>query len=103
MRINNETRSDLMWWKAFAGSWNGIGVLDLLRSQLLQFGFSQMPPALGDGGTTLQDSWLQPQWPMRWRELPVQIEMFPVVRAAFAWRRHRQGSHVLFESDNTTV
>ena len=104
VRLNKEALSDIQWWKAFVGRWNGIGLLSA-RGQVQPSVVVQSDASGRWGcGAVWRDQWIQRQWSTATAVLGIAVkEAIPVVLAAFTWGRHWAGMHVLFEVDNSTV
>ena len=61
VRLNNETRSDIQWWRTFIGRWNGVGLLSALAIGCEKSSIRLRSDASGQWrcGAVWQRDWLQ--------------------------------------------
>ena len=104
IRLNKEIRSDLLWWKTFVDSWNGISFLQLTHQLIPSVNvFSDASGGFGYGAIW-GVRWLQGQWPQDWSAVNIMVkELVPVVVAAAIWGSQWSGQFVHFHIDNMSV
>jgi hypothetical protein len=102
--LNSAFRSDLLWWKTFVESWNGISLLSMGNAVTPYVNvFSDASGSFGCGAVwgTL---WCQGEWPLSWKDVNIMAkEMVPVVVASALWGSHWSSHHVCFHVDNLAV
>ena len=92
IRLNREFRSDLMWWRAFVESWNGISFLSP-PPRLRQLQMASDASGSWGCGAWHAHSWFQLQWDERSAPLPIMVkELLPIVLAVVVWGL-RWGNH----------
>ena len=102
IRINESTRSDIIWWQVFMESWNGISLMPNATP-------GTMPLVSDASGSWGCGAHWGPQW-FQWRwEGPAadwQIaskELLPILFALVVWGRRWAGSRVECLCDNMAV
>ena len=104
IRLNKESRSDILWWSIFVQRWNGISLLNL--SHLATPSAHVFSDASGTWGcgAVWDTLWLQGSWPLSWAAQNIMLkELVPVVLAAALWGKHWSGQLVQFHVDNMSV
>ena len=103
IRLNREFRSDLMWWRAFVESWNGISFLSP-PPHLRQLQMASDASGSWGCGVWHAHSWFQLQWDEWSAPLPIMVkELLPIVLAVVVWGP-RWGNHrVICLCDNQAV
>ena len=104
IRINNDFKSDLLWWHCFLEDWNGVALLSTHSSK---------PPSIevfsdasGSWGCSALwgSSWFQAPWSADWSQVNIATkELVPVVLAFGIWGPLWSYKHVLVRSDNMAV
>jgi hypothetical protein len=85
IRLNREFRSDLMWWRTFAASWNGVSFLPP-PPHLPQLQMASDASGAWGCGAWHGRSWFQLQWDERSSPLPIMVkELLPIVLACAVW------------------
>ena len=102
IRLNNEFRSDLMWWDTYLSDWNGVSMVQgSARTQRVAV-FTDASGEVGCGGWW-GTRWFQFKWPPvgSFRDLPItQKEVLPVVMATAVWGSQWYRSAVKIFCDN---
>ena len=104
IRLNQDFRSDLLWWHLFLDTWNGVSCL---QSHI------KSPPnitlytdASGNWGCGAIEPpfWFQYQWPESWFDHSIATkELLPIVMAIAIWGRRWSKKHVSCRCDNMAV
>ena len=103
LSINNEARSNILWWHSFLEGWNGTNLLSVAGKRAPDKTFTS--DASGSWGCRAhwETEWFQLAWDntpeMRATNIATQ-ELLPVVVAAAVWGRRWSG---LCQSDNQAV
>jgi hypothetical protein len=83
--LNRDFRSDLMWWRTFVASWNGISFLPP-PSYLPRLQMTSDASGSWGCGAWYGHSWFQLQWDSRSTHLPIMVkELLPIVLACSVW------------------
>ena len=101
-RLNKNFRSDMMWWKLFAHSWNGSALIVHPGSRKLEM-TSDASGSWGCGAW-FNDQWFQLQWNQSSYGLHIAVkELIPILIGTFVWGEHWKGARVTAYCDNTAV
>ena len=102
IRLNREMRSDLMWWKVFASTWNG--------SSLIVHNNSDEAHVTSDAsgswgcGAWHGSKWFQLPWEQSMSPLHIAAkELIPIIVAAAIWGQEWKGKRVISHCDNMAV
>ncbi len=105
IRLNQEFRSDLVWWATFLQAWNGTSMM--CHKAKGAYDVTVTSDASGNWGCGAFSSggeWFQFEWPEAWREVHITIkELLPVVVAVAVWGRKWRGMSVRCRCDNAAV
>ena len=104
VRLNEQCRSDILWWATFLADWNGISFFP----NSLRRGPSMVSDASGSWGCGAfrKDSleWFQISWSPAWLQRHIAAkELFPIVVGSAIWGSHWADSQVTFMCDNQAV
>ena len=103
IRLNRAFRSDLIWWRMFAKSWNGVSFL-CPSSRLPQLHMASDASGSWGCGAWHDRSWFQLQWDERSSPLSITAkELLPIVLAVAVWGPRWNGHHVICLCDNQAV
>ena len=105
VRLSEEFRSDLAWWRTFLQVWNGRSFMDAKwqRSQPDIVFASDASGAWGYGAVWGKQ-WLQGQWIDSWDQVNIATkELVPVVVGCAVWGAHWRQKVVLNQCDNMAV
>ena len=104
IRLNNEARSDIQWWRLFAKRWNGVSMMfNAGRDSCSITVTSDASGGWGCGAFSGSD-WFQMKWPEACQDLHITIkELIPIVWAAAVWGHMWQGKGVMSYCDNAAV
>ena len=103
IRLNNEFRSDLMWWSVFGSHWNGAALLTTPHTANLIIVTSDASGSWGCGAWS-GSAWFQLQWDAATALKQIAIkEMIPIIIAAAIWGHSWKGSTVQALCDNAAV
>ena len=98
IQLNAHIKADLLWWKAFAASWNGIAFFSPPPGSEIEF----TSDALGSWAWS-GSSWWQFQWPDGNNRDIAFKELFAVIFSAALWGQYWRGERVRGYSDNQAV
>lgn len=102
IRLNNEFKSDLMWWKTFARGWNGTSIIVRLGQPEVTM-VSDASGVWGCGAWS-ENSWFQMEWDEASREKNISVkELLPIIIAAVVWGPQWKGKSVCARCDNKAV
>ena len=103
IRLNQEFRSDLLWWKTFALHWNGAALIidPNLHHPIV---VTSDASGLWGCGAWCGHKWFQLQWDQQsiGRQIAVK-ELLPVIIAAAIWGHELAGKRVVSNCDNQAV
>ena len=104
VRLNAQTRSDILWWHTFISSWNRVSLLHLSQTAIPSANvFSDASGSWGCGAVWGK-LWCQGRWPADWAPINIMVkELVPVVIAAALWGRYWTRQLVIFHIDNMAV
>ncbi len=99
IRLNRHFRADLLWWRTFVSTWNGVYVFPPTAATHLSFA-SDASGHWGCGAWSGTD-WLQYRWPPEARAHHIAfLELVAVLLACAVWGRGWQGCRILCWCDN---
>ncbi len=99
IRLNRRFKADLMWWRTFLSSWNGVYVFPPTASP--QVSFASDASGLWGCGAWCGTKWLQYQWPPQADPHHIAfLELVAVLLACAAWGPEWRGCRVLCWCDN---
>ncbi len=105
IHISDEALQDVLWWKKFASSWNGVAFfLDptWTPASELQL-YTDASGTLGFGGYW-NGAWFSQPWPPHLAAKPIEWkELYAVVIACEVWGSHWSGKRILFHCDNLAI
>jgi hypothetical protein len=101
IRLNQQFRVDLYWWKTFAANWNGVALFPPVSTPTIEFA-SDASGSWGCG-TWCEDQWWQWPWPQDRDKGIAFKELFAVVVATAVWGRTWRGQVVRAHCDNEAV
>ena len=102
IRWSVEIRSDLAWWKLFATSWNGTGLV-IPPNPTTHIVTSDASGSWGCGAW-FQDNWFSISWEQSHSTLHITVkEMVPILLAAITWGHNWKGGQVVVRCDNMAV
>ena len=101
IRLNQQFRADLYWWKTFAEKWNGVALFPPAHEPTREFA-SDAFGAWGCGAWW-GDDWWQWEWPQGCERGIVFKELFAVILSVAVWGRQWRGQHVQAHCDNEAV
>ena len=102
VRLNNQVRADLRWWRHFLQAWNGVALFPAADSSVHVY--SDASGSFGCGAYETRSGWFQLRWPASWAAIEISAkEMIPVVAAAAIWGSSWAGRRVVFHVDNMAV
>ena len=105
IRLNRSFHLDLMWWRLFLHSWNGISMMSTLMPTYPDL--SIISDASGTWGCAAvwDTHWFQLQWgtgPFANSQIASK-ELLPIIIACGVWGKAWKGRHVLCYCDNVSV
>ncbi len=88
IRLNDQARSDIAWWRAFAATWNGRSICASSRAS--EYSIVSDASGYWGCGAYFEHRWFQLQWlDQDTREAHITVkELIPVVVGAAVWGRH---------------
>ena len=99
VRLNQEFRAYLQWWRVFIERWNGVAVI--LSCDPPQFVVTSDASGHWGCGTWCQTSWFQFMWPETARPHHIAFkELLAVLLAAGVWGDRWYGTRVQWLCDN---
>ena len=104
IRLNTDARSDIEWWYKFAGSWNGVAMMQsIVRSVPIMTLTSDASGNWGCGAFAGK-AWFQLRWADQMLAHNItRKELVPIVIAAAIWGLQWRGSTVQVLCDNAAV
>ena len=104
-RLSVEFRSDLLWWRTFMATWNG---LSLLHSKAWSSPPDHCIQTDASGrwgcGAFLTGEWFQWQWPQKDLEMSIMAkELVPITLSCVAWGPKLAKHRVLVQCDNLSL
>ena len=105
VRLNAGFRSDLAWWNASIGSWNGRSMmLGITRGHYKATITSDASGSWGCGAYSSLGDWFQLEWPKSWRSVHITIqELLPVVVGVVLWGDQWQDGTIRCRCDNAAL
>lgn len=105
IRINQDFRLDLRWWREFFHSWDGLSfLLSPQWASLPDFYVSSDAAGARGYGAIFDHEWFVGEWSAVQHPLSIAYkELFPVVIAASLWGHRWASKRVEFCSDNMAV
>lgn len=101
IRLNQQFRADLHWWKVFAEAWNGVALFPPLQQPTTEF--ASDASGMWGCGAWCRDQWWQWQWPAG-RDMGIAFkELFALVVSTAVWGKDWRGQRVLGYCDNEAV
>ena len=101
IRLNAHVKADLLWWKAFAASWNGTAFFPPPPGLVIEFA-SDASGTWGCGAWS-DSRWWKFQWPAGIYRAIAFKELFAVIVSLVVWATHLRGSRVHGYCDNQAV
>ena len=103
IRLNQDFRSDLAWWQAFATQWNGVSFL-APPAQLPEKEMASDASGLWGCGAWHEDRWFQLKWDDNSQPLQIAVkELLPIVLACELWGPLWTNHRVTCHCDNQVV
>ena len=104
IRLNRDSRSDIMWWKFFVEAWNGSSLASSIINTPADFTIATDASGSWGCGAIWQTRWFQLEWSGLFTHAHISIkEMVPIVIATAIWGESWRGKAVQIQSDNTAV
>lgn len=105
IRLNRDTRNDLLWWSAFLRDWNGVSFFTSPHwSSLSDLQVSSDASGAIGFGAYLDGLWFHGRWnPSQLSASIAFKELYPIVIAAHVWGPNWRGLRVRFLCDNQGV
>ena len=107
LKLNSETRADILWWHSFLPEWNGTA--PFLESEATTAHdyqlYTDASGTLGCGAY-FQGSWFHYAWQSHQQLSSMSIqwqEMFAVLVAALTWGHMWKRKHIKFHCDNLAM
>ena len=103
IRLSQDFRADLAWWREFLGLWNGVSFItppsSLPKVDLFTDASGSWGCAAWHG-----DAWFQVEWDSRSHPLSIaEKELVPIILACQVWGRSWSGCQVICHCDNQSV
>ena len=103
IRLNQDFRADLLWWKTFASQWNGATLICDLESHQPVVVTSDASGSWGCGAWC-DHRWFQLQWDQQSRDKQIAVkELLLVIIASAIWGHEWAGRRVVSNCDNQAV
>ncbi len=106
IHISDEALQDVLWWKKFASSWNGVAFfLDPTWTPASELKlYNDASGTLGFGGYW-NGAWFSQPWPPHLAAKPIEWkELYAIVIAACeVWGSRWSGKRILFHCDNLAI
>ena len=103
IRLNQDFRSDLLWWRTFASHWNGAALIIDPNSRHPVVVTSDASGFWGCGAWC-ECQWFQLQWDQQSERKQIAVkELLPVIIAAAIWGHSWSGKSVVTNCDNQAV
>ena len=102
IRLNRSFHSDLMWWRLFLHSWNGISMMSTLMPTCPDLSIISDASGTWDCAAVWDTQWFQLQWgtgPFANSQIASK-ELLPIITACGVWEKGWKGRHVLCYCDN---
>ena len=104
VRLNADARSDIEWWFKFAGSWNGITMMQAIIRSAPSTTLTSDASGNWGCGAFAGRSWFNLRWADQLLEHNItRKELVPIVVAAAIWGEKWRGSTVQVLCDNSAV
>lgn len=102
IRLNRDIRSDLMWWKVFASTWNGASLI--VHNNSRESTLTSDASGHWGCGAWHETKWFQLVWDERTEHLHIAAkELLPIIIAAVIWGHMWKGERVVSRCDNMAV
>ena len=101
IRLNQQFRADLRWWKTFAESWNGVALFPPAAGPTIEFA-SDASGSWGCGAWC-GNRWWQWEWPQGDNRGIAFKDLFAVILSAAVWGEEWRGQQVRAHCDNEAV
>ncbi len=101
--ISDEALQDVLWWKKFASSWNGVAFfLDPTWTPASEL--QLYTDASGTLGFGWNGAWFSQPWPPHLAAKPIEWkELYAIVIACEVWGSRWSGKRILFHCDNLAI
>ena len=104
VRLTEDFRSDLEWWKLFVSSWNGVGMITPRMCKTIPDEVVHTDASGWGCGGIWKEEWFQYRWPKEWEQRAIAVrELLPVVVACVVWGAKWTHKWVLVKTDNQSV
>lgn len=105
VRLDEQFRSDLAWWKEFLQIWNGKGFMQVVGSGVKpEVVFASDASGAWGCGAVWGVQWLQGVWSSSWSQVNIAIkELVPIVIGCVVWGAQWRNKVVLNYCDNMAV
>ena len=102
IRLSVEIRSDLAWWKLFAASWNGTGLV--IQPNSTTYVITSDASGSWGCGAWFDNNWFSVPWEQSHSTLHITTkELVPIIIAAITWGHLWKGGQVVARCDNMAV
>ena len=102
IRLNNEFKADLAWWKIFATHWNGASLI--VNQDSPEAVVTSDASGFWGCGAWHDRQWFQLAWDERTVNWHIAAkELVPIIMAAVLWGQKWKGNRVVARCDNTAV
>lgn len=102
IRLNREMRSDLLWWKTFAFSWNGASLI--IHKGSKEHVLTSDASGHWGCGAWREAAWFQLPWDNTTAHLNIASkELVPIIIAAVLWGGKWRGGRLTAHCDNSAV
>ena len=104
LHLNLAARSDILWWRSFIESWNGLSMMQPSRIQNPDIVLTSDASGSWGCGAYYNSHWLQYQWSHFTVDYDITAkELLPIVFAAAIWGREWENKSILCRCDNEAV
>ena len=104
LRLNLAARSDILWWRSFIESWNGLSMMQPSRIQNPDIVLTSDASGSWGCGAYYNSHWLQYQWSHLTVDYDITAkELLSIVFAAAIWGREWENKSILCRCDNEAV
>ena len=104
LRLNLESRSDILWWYTFITSWNGLSIMRALNKSYPEITVTSDASGSWGCGAHWQNLWFQHPWDDTTRHHNITVkELIPIVISVAIWGESWANKTVLCRCDNEAV